>query len=871
MTTELALKARYRKDYKAPSFDIKTVDLEFYLNDTRTRVVNTMQVERKEEGADLILDGEKLELVGVQLNGLLLVAGKDYETSASTLIIFNPPEQFSLRVENIINPSANTALEGLYKSGGVYCSQCEAEGFRFITYFLDRPDVLAVYTTTIYAPNNGQYPYLLSNGNKVSEGTTENGLNWVTWHDPFPKPCYLFALVAGDFDCLEDSFTTAEGRVVQLLLYVDKGNLSQADYAMASLKNSMDWDEKRFGLSYDLDIYMIVAVDFFNMGAMENKGLNVFNAKYVLADPASATDQDFINVEAVIGHEYFHNWTGNRVTCRDWFQLSLKEGLTVFREQEFSADSGMGAVNRIQDVRIMRTHQFEEDAGPTAHAIRPDKVVEMNNFYTVTIYNKGAEVVRMLHTLLGEQGFQAGMREYITQQDGQAATCEDFVQAMEVANDKDFNQFRRWYSQAGTPEISIATNFKRRTKTFSVTITQVSDRPSNAPFHIPIKVEFINAAGIQVQPPELPASGVIELTDAIQTFEFTGFKEQPIFAPLADFSAPVKLVDRRETDELITITRYAQDPFLRWDAVQQLYVQALKEAIEHNTPVDLPIALIDALKAALTDPVSDPALTALLLQIPSEEGLATEFSLIPVDAIERVITELYHFLSETLNTELMLAWQRCWQQGGASEFSYAATAIAARMLSNTCLIFMAANYNDQQVSSAIVQQFEAKQSMTLVFGALQAAVHNGHPLATELLTRFESDWRHNPLVMDKWLSVQATVRNVSTPKRVQKLTEHEAFNWGNPNRIYALMASFSHNFGQLHRADGAGYQLLVTAIKRLNTANPQVASRLLSPLLKWRRLDPVRQQQLTKQLTKLREMPNLAPDLFEKIEQSFLD
>lgn len=871
MSLNLAPKARYRKDYKAPSFDIKTVDLEFYLNDTRTRVISTMQVERQEEGADLILDGEKLELVSVLLNGKPLIAGHDYEMSPSTLTIFNPPEQFSLQIENLINPSANTALEGLYKSDGVYCSQCEAEGFRSITYFLDRPDVLAVYTTTIYTPDNGKYPYVLSNGNKISEGQTENGCNWVKWHDPFPKPAYLFALVAGDFDCLEDSFTTAEGRKVLLQLFVDKGNLNKAGFAMESLKNSMAWDEQRFGLSYDLDIYMVVAVDFFNMGAMENKGLNVFNAKYVLAEPASATDQDFINVEAVIGHEYFHNWTGNRVTCRDWFQLSLKEGLTVFREQEFSADRGMRPVNRIQDVRIMRTHQFEEDAGPTAHAIRPDKVVEMNNFYTVTIYNKGAEVVRMLHTLLGEQGFQAGMREYIAQQDGKAATCEDFVRAMEVANDKDLNQFRRWYSQAGTPELRMTTNYKRRGGKFTVTIEQLSDRPSNAPFHIPLKVEFVTASAEAFHPPELPENSLLELVDAVQSFEFTGFTEKPVFAPLADFSAPVKLIDCRDTADLITIASYAEDPFLRWDAVQQLYIQALKEAIEHESKVVLPEALIVTLKVALSDDNIDPAITALLLQTPSEEGLATEFDTIPVEAIDRVVTELHGYLSEHLSDELLLAWQRSWQQGGGSDFSHSSMAIAARMLSNACLNFMAVNHSSIEIKAAISKQFDAKQSMTLVFGALQAAVHNEHPLAKGLLSRFESDWLETPLVMDKWLAVQATIRSNAVVDSVQKLIEHGAFNWGNPNRIYALLASFSHNFCQLHQANGSGYRLLISAIKRLNTANPQVASRLLSPLLKWRRLDPERQELLRELLSELRKLPNLAPDLFEKIEQSFLD
>lgn len=860
--------ARYRKDYKAPQFSIESVDLQFYLDDTCTRVVNTMHVQRQGEASDIVLDGEQLELLSVQLNGMPLVAETDFQVTDKTLTILNLPEECTLTIENTLNPSANTALEGLYKSGGVFCSQCEAEGFRRITYFLDRPDVLSVYTTTLYVKNSDDFPYLLSNGNKVDTGTTEEGLSWVRWHDPHPKPSYLFAVVAGDFDLLEDTYITAEGREVLLQFFVDKGNLSKAHFAMEALKNSMRWDEQRFGLSYDLDIYMVVAVDFFNMGAMENKGLNVFNSKYVLADEASATDQDFINVEAVIGHEYFHNWTGNRITCRDWFQLSLKEGLTVFREQEFSADQGMRAVNRIQDVRIMRTHQFEEDAGPMAHAIRPDKVVEMNNFYTVTIYNKGAEVVRMLHTLLGESTFQAGMREYITRHDGKAATCNDFLQAMEHASGRNLNQFKRWYTQAGTPEISIQTEYSRRQRSLTVTVRQASDKPANAPFHIPIQVELLSQQGEQIHPPELPDNGILELMDPEQTFTFTGVNELPVFAPLANFSAPVKCHDTRSLDELITITRYAQDPFLRWDAVQQIYSQAVHQTIDTGSALTLPETLLDGLKASLVDTQSDPALVALLLQIPSEEAIAAEFKHVPVSATHRAVSELHQALATGLYTELLQAWDRKWPEATNTQAAFSKEAIAARMLCNTCLGYLASFVTCEEVTKRLQQQFSTEQSMTLVFGALQAAVHNQHPLAEEQLAHFAHRWQQHPLVMDKWLAVQATVRHRSAIEKVAELTQHAAFDWGNPNRVYALLASFSHNFAQLHQADGAGYSLLVKSIQRLNTANPQVASRLLSPLLNWRRFNDARQGLLQQVLSELRTLPNLAPDLFEKIEQS---
>lgn len=871
MTLSKLPQARYRKDYHAPKFTIDTVHLTFYLDDTRTKVISQLSIISNEEGAHLELDGEQLELTRVLLNGKELSAPHDYQVQATGLVIFSPPRQFELQIENYINPSANTALEGLYKSEGVFCSQCEAEGFRYITYFLDRPDVLAVYTTTIYVADKKSYPYLLSNGNKIGEGVTAEGLSWVKWHDPFPKPSYLFALVAGDFDCLEDSYTTQEGRQVTLQLFVDKGNKAKAEFAMASLKHAMAWDEQRFNLSYDLDIYMIVAVDFFNMGAMENKGLNVFNAKYVLVDAASATDQDFINVEAVIGHEYFHNWTGNRVTCRDWFQLSLKEGLTVFREQEFSADRGMRSVQRIQDVRIMRTQQFDEDAGPTAHAIRPDEVLEMNNFYTVTIYNKGAEVVRMLHTLLGETAFQAGIQEYICQQDGKAATCEDFIHAFETTSGKDLNQFRRWYSQRGTPKVRISTEYKRRHGRLIVTLEQSCDQPCNAPFHIPLQVEFLSRTGApEPLPAELPENSVLELVDAIQTFEFTGFKKEPVLAPLVNFSAPIKLITDFNEENLILILRQAQDPFLRWDAAQQIYTHALHTAIHTEQEVVLPTAFIQLLRTELVT-LEDPALLALLLQIPAEEALSVDYARIPVAAIEKATQELFNCLQNGLQVEFIQLWQRLWPQVRQQIDVFNAVATANRMLINVCLNFMAASAHNDEVTQALEQQFACKENMTLVFGALQAVVHRQHPLAAKFLSSFEQDWQDNPLVLDKWFAVQASKPQQGATEGVQQLIAHSAFDWRNPNRVYAVLATYGHNFSQLHREDGAGYRLLVAAIEKLNAANPQVASRLLSPLLKWHRLDEQRQQLLRPLLEQLLALPNLAPDLFEKINQSFIN
>ncbi|MGX5914176.1 aminopeptidase N [Aliidiomarina sp. Khilg15.8] len=865
--------AKYRLDYQAPDYTIHSVELDIDLHEHASRVTSVMEVERKgEAGAPLVLDGESLTLKQVKIDGSVLSAD-DYALKEGQLHIHALPQadRFTVCIETQVDPANNTALEGLYKSGGAYCTQCEAEGFRRITYYLDRPDVLAVFTTTIHADKQA-YPQLLSNGNKIDSGDEDAGRHFVKWHDPHPKPCYLFAVVAGDFDVLDDSFTTRDGRDVALQLFVDKGNLGRAEFAMQSLKAAMKWDEERFGLVYDLDIYMVVAVEFFNMGAMENKGLNIFNAKYVLADPLTATDQDFLNVESVIGHEYFHNWTGNRITCRDWFQLSLKEGLTVFRDQEFSGDMSMRPVHRIQDVRIMRTHQFHEDASPMAHPIRPDKVIEMNNFYTVTVYNKGAEVIRMLHTLLGEEGFQRGMRTYVERHDGQAVTCEDFVAAMEQGNDADLTQFRRWYEQAGTPRLSVRDEYDATRGEYRLYCSQSTPatpgQATKQPFHIPLRVYFYDTEGEQLSlESDALHNDVLDVTENEQCFVFTNVAAQPIPALLAGFSAPVKLDYAYQEAQLLTLLAHSQDPFIGWDSAQQLYVQAMKQAINTDTAVQLSDATFDALTHQLTRGDADPALVALLLQIPSEESLSGEFEEVPVEAVHRVCSELKTLLARRLESTLLSVYERHRLDG---EYRFHADDIAARMLANTCLGFLVSVSPDAH-TALLTHQFAKADNLTDQLAALQSAVHAGHEAAPELLQSYATQWQGNSLVMDKWLAVQASAPFNDTLERVQELTEDAAFSWRNPNRIYALLATFSHNLAQLHRADGKSYAWLREVIAKLNDSNPQVASRLLSSLLQWRRFDSSRQIKLKSELEALRQLPDLANDLYEKVEQSLSD
>ena len=623
-TTETKPIAKYRLDYKAPDFTITDIDLDFDLAPELTTVTARSRVIQKNNTVnELMLDGEDLKLISINIDEQ---PWHDYQITDTGLIVRNVPAEFTMTIVNEIKPIDNTALEGLYVSGEALCTQCEAEGFRHITYYLDRPDVLARFSTRITA-NKQNYPYLLSNGNRIAQGELADGRHWVQWQDPFPKPCYLFALVAGDFDILKDHFITQSKRKVDLEIYVDKGNLDRSHWAMTSLKNAMRWDETRFGLEYDLDIFMIVAVDFFNMGAMENKGLNIFNSKYVLAKPETATDDDYLGIESVIGHEYFHNWTGDRVTCRDWFQLSLKEGLTVFRDQEFTSDCGLRAVKRINDVKLMRTVQFAEDASPMSHPIRPEQVIEMNNFYTVTVYEKGAEVIRMLHTLLGEEKFQAGMKLYIKRHDGSAATCDDFVAAMQDASDIDLTQFKLWYSQSGTPELTVTDSYDAQAKQYTLTVEQYTpatqDQQQKHALHIPLDIELYQHNGevIALQSHGEMVHHVLNLTQAKQQFIFDNVPEQPIISLLRDFSAPVKLSYDYQDSDLIFLMQHASNAFSRYDAAQMLlakYVRLNVNNYKQNMPQVLPESVIDAFRAVLLSDTTNPALIAQILTLTSE-------------------------------------------------------------------------------------------------------------------------------------------------------------------------------------------------------------------------------------------------------------
>ncbi len=862
--------AKYRSDYRAPAYAIDTIDLQFYLHDSATRVINTMHIRRLAD-ASLELNGEQLQLNAVWLDGRQLNAD-EYQLSESKLCLTDVPAQFVLQIETVINPSANSALEGLYKSAGAYCTQCEAEGFRRITYYLDRPDVLAVFTTTIYADAE-QFPYLLSNGNLLEQQISDSGIRMAKWHDPHPKPAYLFALVAGDFARIDDHFTTQSGRSVTLQIYVDHGNSERAWYAMQSLQKAMRWDEQRFGYEYDLDIYMIVAVDFFNMGAMENKGLNIFNAKYVLADAKTATDADFINVESVIGHEYFHNWTGNRITCRDWFQLSLKEGLTVFRDQEFSAAMGSPAVHRIQAIKMMRSHQFSEDASPMAHPIRPDKVVEMNNFYTATVYNKGAEVIRMQHCLLGEQGFMRGMQLYTQRHDGQAVTCEDFISAMEQANQRDLKQFRHWYSQAGTPQVSV--HSEPTSSGFALTFRQstppTAEQPLKQPLHIPVLLSAYSRAGerlsLQSDALSLHESGsyLFEFTDEQQTIHIACCENKPVLALFENFSAPIKLAITQSEDDLLVLLASAVQPVTRWEAAQRLYTEVLLKAIRQQQAVHLSAAAATALQQLCLAEI-DPALRALALTPPSHEELAEHFQqLIPVEQIALASQQLRSCIAQAIATPC----HALYTQLAPSHYELSGSAIAARSLRNTTLYYVAAaGSDDAVVQDRVANHFYNADNLTDQYAALQTAVHLQLAVASQLLADFAAQWQQQPLVMDKWFALQAQVPVAATVERVAQLLQHPQFNFANPNRVYALLATFGRNLTSFHRLDGAGYRLIGAAIKQLNASNPQVASRLITPLTQWRRFSEPRQKLLAELLRELQQLPNLAADLEEKIEAS---
>ncbi|HIE4009748.1 TPA: aminopeptidase N [Serratia marcescens] len=863
--------AKYRHDYRAPDYTTTDIDLDFSLDAETTRVTAVSKIKRQgTAGAPLVLDGEDLTLVSIQVDGQPWSA---YRQQDNQLIIDELPAQFTLTIVNDIHPAKNTALEGLYLSGDALCTQCEAEGFHHITYYQDRPDVLARFTTRIVA-DKARYPFLLSNGNRIGQGELADGRHWVQWQDPFPKPCYLFALVAGDFDVLRDSFTTRSGRKVALELFVDRGNLDRADWAMTSLKNSMKWDETRFGLEYDLDIYMIVAVDFFNMGAMENKGLNIFNSKYVLAKAETATDKDYLNIEAVIGHEYFHNWTGNRVTCRDWFQLSLKEGLTVFRDQEFSSDLGSRSVNRIDNVRVMRGAQFAEDASPMAHAIRPDKVIEMNNFYTLTVYEKGSEVIRMMHTLLGEENFQKGMQLYFERHDGSAATCDDFVQAMEDASNVDLSRFRRWYSQSGTPLLTVRDEYDAETQQYRLHVSQktapTADQPEKLPLHIPLDIELYDSEGnvIALQKGGLPVNNVLNVTEAEQTFVFDGVAHKPVPSLLREFSAPVKLDYPYSDQQLTFLMQHARNEFARWDAAQSLLATYIKLNVarhQQKQPLSLPLHVADAFRAVLLDEKLDPALAAQILTLPSENEIAELFATIDPEAIAAVHEAIVRCLARELADE----WLAVYHANKTDGYRVEHGEIAKRALRNVCLGYLAFGEDVVLADQLVSEQYRQADNMTDSLAALSAAVAAQLPCRDALLAAFDERWHQDGLVMDKWFVLQGSSPSADVLSKVRALLQHRSFSLSNPNRTRSLIGGFaSGNPAAFHAADGSGYQFLAEILSDLNQRNPQIAARLIEPLIRLKRYDAGRQALMRKALEQLKGLENLSGDLYEKISKA---
>ncbi len=887
-----APKAIRLADYTPPAFEVEFIDLYVELHDNETLVTATQKLRRLgDQPAPLVLNGQELELLEVALNGEPLARGA-YQVSDDALTIPEAPAELTLQTVVRIHPEKNTALEGLYRSGSMFCTQCEAEGFRKITYFQDRPDVMTLFTTTVEADAT-KYPVLLSNGNPVDSGTLEEGRHWVRWEDPFRKPAYLFALVAGDLGVLEAAFTTASGRSVALRIYSEHENVPRLGYAMESLKQSMKWDEERFGREYDLDIYMIVAVNDFNFGAMENKGLNLFNAKYVLADPESATDSDFYHIQAVIAHEYFHNWTGNRVTCRDWFQLSLKEGLTVFRDQEFSSDLNSRPVKRIDDVNVLRNHQFPEDSGPMSHPVRPDTYQEINNFYTATVYEKGAEVIRMMYNLLGRDGFRKGMDLYFERHDGQAVTCDDFAAAMEAANAVDLQQFRRWYSQSGTPELKASGHYDATAQTYTLTVEQSvpdtvgqngfgfaakqaagAEALQKQPYHFPLEAGLLGASG---NPLPLFVAGaadgqetaVLEVREAQQEFVFTQVPEPPIPSLLRGFSAPVKLHFDYTDAQLAFLMAHDADLFNRWEAGQTLMVRIALQQVErlrNGEPVALPEVLQAAFGSLLADAATtDAALLAQALTFPDERYLGEQMDVVAVEEIHQVRTRLLQQLAEAFSEPL---WQLYHRLNTPEPYQPDAASMGRRALKNRCLSYLTC-LETKEARQQAYTQFREATNMTDVSGALAALIHQPCREREQALALFYERWQNDPLVITKWFTLQAMSSLPTTLETVRTLLAHPAFDLKNPNKARALIGAFVHsNPTQFHEASGKGYRFLTEQVKTLNRLNPTIAARLVGAFNAWKRYDADRQAMMQAQLEEINQISNLSGEVQEVVSRA---
>lgn len=854
----------YLKDYQAPEYTIEKVVLDFHLGLDTTTVTAELAIKKtSEHDNDLRLDGEKFKLLELKLDGSELATDR-FTRDDRSLTITDLPGEFQLQITTELQPHLNTELSGLYQSSGNFCTQCEAEGFRRITYFLDRPDVLSEYEVSITADKE-RCPVLLSNGNPVACGDNGDGTHWHRWHDPHPKPCYLFALVAGDLEKISDEFVTQSERPVTLNIYTQAHNIDKCEHAMQSLQASMRWDEEVYGREYDLDVYNVVAVDDFNMGAMENKGLNIFNSKYVLANQQTATDTDYQGIESVIGHEYFHNWSGNRVTCRDWFQLSLKEGFTVFRDQEFSADMGSRAVKRIRDVQTLRNYQFKEDAGPMAHPVRPDSYQEINNFYTVTIYEKGAELIRMMHAMLGAEGFRKGTDLYFNRFDGQAVTTEDFVQSMEKANEIDLSQFRLWYSQSGTPELEVWQDFDAGRGVLTLKIRQTCPpTPGQAEkqaFQIPINMALFDQQGSKL------VSRTLLLTEETQQFDFGDLVEQPVVSLLRDFSAPVK-VDFAQTDEeLAVLIKYDDNGFSRWEAMQRLSLNLMLPAIQANTAKLDEVAyqrLLQALSTLLDQPPQDKSILAEMLTLPAASYIAEQCS--PIEP--QLVVDVRDAVLKRLATDLELKLVAVYGSNlSRKEFSLSAEAMAERALRNTVLRLLVATEKDAHYQLASKQYHQAN-NMTDRLAAFGALLHSNFEEKQEIIADFYGQWQHDTLVLDKWFAMQATIPEVAVLASVHKLMGHAAFSINNPNKVRSLIGAFASNTRAFHRTDGAGYELLADIIIKLNDINPQIGARLAGVFNNWRAYADPYSENMKSQLERISQQANLSKDVSEIVNKA---
>ena len=857
------------KDYRPFEFIVDHVDLIFDIRDDHTRVTSKLKMRkdpaRANETTPLVLNKGKFDIISVVAGDMVLLPS-EYKSDDETFSLPATPDVFELEITNKLKPDENTALEGLYRSGDILCTQCEAQGFRNITPYPDRPDVMAPFSCTIVADKT-RYPVLLSNGNPVKSGDLDNNRHFAVWEDPFKKPCYLFALVAGDLAVLEDRFTTASGRDVALKIYSEKENIALCSHAMTSLKQAMAWDEKRFGREYDLDLYQIVAINDFNAGAMENKGLNIFNAKYVLADPQTATDEDFMGIQGVIAHEYFHNWTGNRITLKNWFQLSLKEGLTVFRDQEFSSDMNSRPVKRISDVKKLMAAQFPEDSGPMAHPVRPDSYIKMDNFYTMTVYEKGAEVIRMIYQLLGQDLFRKGMDLYFEKFDGMAVTLEDFVGVMAKASSRNLDQFFLWYTQSGTPAVSMTRKYDENTETLSLTFTQATSPDRNQsekrPLHIPVRISLINRAGETVEQDTL-----YELTKETHTFRFENVPADTYPSVFREFTAPVRLTTDFSDQDIAFLMARDTDPFNQWHAAQTLFINEIKNivtAIQANKPMTVSSGLVKAFSLALEDKEKDRAFLSKALALPQETEIKDHFEIIDVEAIHQARIFLKQTLAENLTSEFKSVYETC---RSAKPDDISGAAMADRSLKNLCLSYLGCLTN-KDAQDLVENQFKGAGNMTDEFAAFKILSHMNPDLRDKACQAFYDKWQARTLVIDKWFSVQAQSCLEDTLDQVKKLTLHKDFTMTNPNKVRALIFAFAmNNPMHFHKANGQGYEFVAERILALDKINHQTAARLCSCFNLWKRYDENRQAMMKKQLETIAEQKELSRNLYEIVSRA---